>query len=598
MNKITKTINLILVAVIGLTLLPNTVFAIHESDYNSTGSTYVEHTPTTYTIGSGCASDTEGKTCYSGPEYHSILTEATNGTANNPWLVLYKNDIIEFVPDVAKSSDVEGQGFTLFKGFQIINGANTDITSSYATILEEITSGTKVVYQKIKITSDLPVQLLPAGAGGTGYSTASNSLRQTWSDRLYYLYIGQFSSASVPITYDLDGGTYYGSKTTPTNAYVTSVGYSFNLPIPYKEGMAFTGWKSSNALISIDSTKKIATVKGVSSWATRTQDGSISVRSGITLTAEYTSLSENDVTLTLNANGGTIGGYATRIYNTTIATPYEGVLSNFGISNYIPVKTNYTFDGWFLDSALTQKVNSDSDVSYARSDLTKKTLYAKWTPVVVQPTTYTITINSGTGFTVTPASPITVNENENKEITITASNGYRLKSVKVDNVEKTLPLTNNKLTLTNITKNMAVVVVAEKIVYKFDTDSKNQTYTIGTNTGLSLRVEDTTIDNFDKVYVNGVLLDQKHYEVKTGSIIVTLKDSYLKTLKKGTYNFKITTKDGGQALSSFVIANNSVKNVENPKTGDGIMNSILLGSISIIGILSCGLFLNKKKKYN
>lgn len=58
----------------------------------------------------------------------------------------------------------------------------------------------------------------------------------------------------------------------------------------------------------------------------------------------------------------------------------------------------------------------------------------------------------------------------------------------------------------------------EEIIYNFDDYSKNQTYTIGTDTELPLRVEDTNIDNFDTVYVNNVLLDQKYFEVKTGSI--------------------------------------------------------------------------------
>ncbi len=138
----------------------------------------------------------------------------------------------------------------------------------------------------------------------------------------------------------------------------------------------------------------------------------------------------------------------------------------------------------------------------------------------------------------------------------------------------------------------------EEIIYNFDDDSKNQTYTIGADTELPLRVEDTTIDNFDKVYVNNVLLDQKYFEVETGSIKVTLKETYLKTLANETYNLKVTTKDGGKATTTFVIANSQVGLEANPKTGDGIMNYILLGSISVFGILGCGLFINKKKRYS
>jgi hypothetical protein len=49
--------------------------------------------------------------------------------------------------------------------------------------------------------------------------------------------------------------------------------------------------------------------------------------------------------------------------------------------------------------------------------------------------------------------------------------------------------------------------------------------------------------------------------------------------------------------SDYILATSLVK-IKNPQTGDGIITSILIGSISIIGILGCTLFLNKKKKYN
>lgn len=52
-------------------------------------------------------------------------------------------------------------------------------------------------------------------------------------------------------------------------------------------------------------------------------------------------------------------------------------------------------------------------------------------------------------------------------------------------------------------------------------------------------------------------------------------------------------------FSTYVVAQTSnTPIIENPKTGDGIMNSVLLGGISVIGILGCGLFLTKKKKFN
>lgn len=258
--------------------------------------------------------------------------------------------------------------------------------------------------------------------------------------------------------------------------------------------------------------------------------------------------------------------------------------------------------GYQLKEVKILNASNDEDITASVSyNSTNKTFtmpdYAVKVNVIFEKIPYTITI-TGDNVTISPTSPIGVEYGDNKTITITANGGYRLTSVKVDNVEQTLPLTSNNITLTNITKDMAIAVEVEEITYNFDNSSKDMTYTVGTDTDLLLTIEDTTITNLDKVYINNELLNEEFFELGTTDVTIKLKDSFLKTLKNGTYNLKITTKDNGEITTSFVIANSQVGLEKNPKTGDGIITSILLGSISIIGILGCTLFLNKKKKYN
>lgn len=93
----------------------------------------------------------------------------------------------------------------------------------------------------------------------------------------------------------------------------------------------------------------------------------------------------------------------------------------------------------------------------------------------------------------------------------------------------------------------------------------------------------------NKVKVNNVELTSDKYIATEGSTIITLKKDYLRTLTKGNYTLKVEYTDGGYASAVFTIPE------ENPPTYDGIINYILFGGISIIGIVGCIIYFKKTK---
>ena len=93
----------------------------------------------------------------------------------------------------------------------------------------------------------------------------------------------------------------------------------------------------------------------------------------------------------------------------------------------------------------------------------------------------------------------------------------------------------------------------------------------------------------NSVKVNDVELDVSNYTKASGSTIITLNKDYLKSLDKGTYTLKVGYNDGGSATTTFEIPE------ANPQTSDGIMSSIILGSISLIGLFGASIYLKKKK---
>ena len=235
---------------------------------------------------------------------------------------------------------------------------------------------------------------------------------------------------------------------------------------------------------------------------------------------------------------------------------------------------------------------------------------------------FTITVEEVTGATVDPDGTVTVSYGDNKDFTITANTGYKLVKVLVNDVEKTLD--GNTLKLKNITSNMKIKVVVEKIEYKV-IEGAEQTYTIKEDTEARFRIDaDYSLFN-NKVYVDNVLVDSSNYTSKSGSTIIVLNKDYVDTLAVGEHTLKVAFTDGGEAETTFTIArkaednNNNEDNNENnnenntpskpedkeemkdngsnPKTGDNIMLYVAIASMSIIG-LGATTIVAKKKKMN
>ena len=229
---------------------------------------------------------------------------------------------------------------------------------------------------------------------------------------------------------------------------------------------------------------------------------------------------------------------------------------------------------------------------------------------------FTVTVEDVEGATVDPSGVVTVNYGDNKNFTITANSGYKLIKVLVNGTEKTLD--GNTLKLTNITANMNIKVVVEKIVYEV-IEGAEQTYTITEDTEARFRIDaDYSLFN-NKVYVDNVLVDSSNYTSKSGSTIIVLNKNYVDTLAVGEHTLKVAFTDGGEAETTFTIEkkaennNNNENNTpskpenkeemkdkdngSNPKTGDNIILYVAMASISIIG-LGAIIIVSKKKKKN
>ena len=177
-------------------------------------------------------------------------------------------------------------------------------------------------------------------------------LKSGWTDP-----INTMTITLAQVSYDTNGGTpeAIASFYTDTNNTVT-------LPVaPNKSGYTFDGWKSSadNSVTQADAKVAVsADTTFTAQWSKRSSGShGGSGSSGGSASTTYT--------LTFETNGGSAISKVTKNKGTTI-----------DLAQYAPTKSGATFEGWYADKGLTQKITS------VKLDA-NTTVYAKWTEASV-----------------------------------------------------------------------------------------------------------------------------------------------------------------------------------------------------------------------
>ena len=267
--------------------------------------------------------------------------------------------------------------------------------------------------------------------------------------------------------------------------------------------------------------------------------------------------------------------------------------SKIGVIENTKVEITFTPDeGYMIDKVLVNTV--ETTITGNKLELTVDE--EKDVEVSYKKIPFTVTVKDVDGATITPNGAVAVSYGEDKEFTITANSGYKLVKVLVDGTDKTADMVGDTLKLTNITSNINLEVVVEKIVYEV-TDGANQEYTITRDNEAKFKINaDFRMFDGGKVYVDDELVDPNNYTAESGSTIITLKKEFVDTLSVGKHTLKVLFNDGGQATTIFNVVKTTIP-VENPNTLDNVMIYIVSGILSIIGI-SGTLTIYKRKQKN
>ena len=265
--------------------------------------------------------------------------------------------------------------------------------------------------------------------------------------------------------------------------------------------------------------------------------------------------------------------------------------SKTGVVEGTKVEITFTPNtGYMIDKVLVNTV--ETTVTGNRIELTVNE--EKKVVVSYKKIPFTVTVKDVDGATITPNGAVAVSYGEDKEFTITANSGYKLVKVLVDETDKTADMVGDTLKLTNITSNINLEVVVEKIVYEV-LEGANQKYTITKNNEAKFKINaDFRLFDDGKVYVDNELVDPENYTAESGSTIITLKKEFVDTLSVGEHTLKVLFNDGGEAITTFNVARVTVP-TDNPQTGDNIGFYIISGILSIVGLAGAGIFYRRKQ---
>lgn len=267
-------------------------------------------------------------------------------------------------------------------------------------------------------------------------------------------------------------------------------------------------------------------------------------------------------TVTFDANGGTLTGDA------TMTTDANG---NLGSLPTAPSWEGYTFTDWF-DAAI-----GGNEITTGTSFTANTTVYAQWTANGDTPTpgaSYTITFDANGGTLAEGVVNTRTTGTDGKLAGVvsapvmdgytfvgwfTATNGG-------EQVTTSYVFTSDVTVYAQWTQNTTPVDPDDpnvpdnpddpdqpiKPVYNV-IDGANGQWTAESGAALEVRA-DGEFANFDHVKVDGVRVDEMHYDAREGSTIITLKPSFLSTLSDGVHSLTFAYKDGGEANTNFTVA--------------------------------------------
>jgi len=274
-----------------------------------------------------------------------------------------------------------------------------------------------------------------------------------------------YKDTKVEVTYEKKSTTYTLTITSGSGGKVVYDGYSIS-----NTSRSFSVAEGSDATFTItpNSGYILSSVKVNNSDVTsQVSSGKYTIKNINKDTKVEVTYEKQPATYTLTISSGSGGKVVYEGYSISNTSRSFSVAEGSDATLTITPNNGYRLSSVKVNNSdVTSQVSSNKyTIKNINKDTKVEVAYEK------MPTTYTLTITSGSGgkvvyegYSITNASrSFSVTECSDATLTITPNNGFRLSSVKVNNSDVTSLVSSNKYTIKNITRNTDAAITFEVI---------------------------------------------------------------------------------------------------------------------------------------
>ena len=211
-----------------------------------------------------------------------------------------------------------------------------------------------------------------------------------------------------------------------------------------------------------------------------------------------------------------------------------------------------------------------------------------------------LTIRTSSAVKVYDGTPLT----DHTAPTVTGLlSGHRLPITFTGKQEKAGSSANTIKTDFKITCDDKDVTKNYDISYSFGTltvlKADDTTYVKGSKKDIALHL-DVEYSDFRDILMDGSAVDSANYTSSSGSTVITLKGSYLESLKTGEHSLTVRFKDANDMKIGITVKNAGDKDKTKPRTGDeshiGLFIGLAFASLLLIVVVLILLKNGRKKK--